>query len=227
MAHFRASSQFSYSRTMKCIDWFERLSATSRILVVTLSCAGAFPSSTSAQTQNPEASTKGFSLGGHITVISVNPDSFDLNGHATDPSRRTVTGGGLTVAYGLNEWLTIALTGDGHESENDRHFAFADIGVQAFLPGGHRVRPHLDIALTGRRTEFDASGYEIGTRGAAISVGGGALCFLSRSFAVDAAVLWTAGDSGRFAGGERIEDLEAIGVSGTRFVIGVRWFAGR
>jgi opacity protein-like surface antigen len=212
---------------MKHIDWFEHISATSRIVIVTLSCAGAFPSPTSAQTHHPEGSTRGFSLGGHVAVIGVNPDAFDMNGQATNPARLTMTGGGLTVAYGLNEWFTIALTGDGRESEHDRHFTFADIGAQVFLPGGSRLRPHFDIALTGRRAEFDAASDEIDTRGAGWSVGGGALYFLSRSFALDAALLWTGGGLDRLADGERVTDVDAIGVSGTRFLIGVRWFAGR
>jgi len=212
---------------MKCIDWFEHISATSRIVVVTLCCVGAFPLSTSAQTDTPEASTQGFSLGGHVAVIRVNPDSLDLNGQATDPMRLTVTGGGVTVAYGLNEWLTIALAGDGHESGNDRHFAFADLGAQVFLPRARRLRPHLDVALTGRRAEFDAADNAIDTRGAGVSVGGGALYFLSRSLALDTALLWTAGNLHRFANGGRVKDLDPIGVSGTRFLVGIRWFAAR
>jgi Outer membrane protein beta-barrel domain len=211
---------------MKHIDWFEHISATSRIVLLTLSCAGAFPSSTSAQTHAPEGFTKGFSVGGHIAVIGVDPGSFDPNHQAPDPARVTLTGGGLTVAYGLNEWLTLTLTGDGHESENDRHFAFADIGAQVFLPRGRRVRPHLDVALTGRRADLDAAGNPIDTRGAGVSVGGGALYFLSPSFAFDAALMWTPGDLHRYADGRRVRDLDAVGVSAMRFLVGVRWFAG-
>jgi hypothetical protein len=212
---------------MKHIHWFEHISATSRIIIFTLSCVGAFASSTSAQTRHTEGSTRGFSLAGHLAVIGVNPDSFDLKRLATNPTRTTMAGGGLTVAYGLNDWLTIALTGDARESGNDRHVAFADLGAQVFLPGGSRVRPHLDLALTGRRAEFDAASNEIDSRGAGLSVGGGALYFLSRSFALDAALLWTPGDLDRYADGERVKDVDAIGVSGTRFLIGVRWFPGR
>jgi hypothetical protein len=133
----------------------------------------------------------------------------------------------LTVAYGLNDWLTIALTGDGRESGNDRHVVFADLGAQVFLPRASRVRPHLDLELTGRRAEFDVSSDEIDGRGAGLSVGGGALYFLSRSFALDAALLWTPGGLDRYADGERVKDVDAIGVSATRFLIGVRWFPGR
>jgi Outer membrane protein beta-barrel domain len=211
---------------MKHTDWFEYISAASRIVVLTLTCAAAFPSSTSAQTHTPEGFTKGFSLGGHLAVIGVNPDSLDPNHKAPDPARVTMTGGGLTVAYGLNEWLTLTLTGDGHESGNDRHFAFADIGAQVFLPPGRRLRLHLDVALTGRRADLDAAGNQIDTRGAGLSVGGGALYFLSPSFALDAALMWTPGDLDRYADGRRVRDLDAVGVSATRFLVGVRWFAG-
>jgi hypothetical protein len=211
---------------MKSITWFEHISATSRIVMFTLSCAGAVSSSTSAQTHDPGGSS-GFSLGGHLAVISVNPDSFDLNHQPTDRSVPTATGGGLTFAYGLNEWFTIALNGDGRESENDRHFAFADIGAQVFLPGKNRLRPHLDIALTGRRAEFDTPSEEIDTRGAGLSLGGGALYFVSRSFALDGALLWTSGHLDRYADGERVKALDGIRISETRFLLGVRWFPGR
>jgi hypothetical protein len=212
---------------MKYIAWFEHTSVTTRIILFTLSCAGAFPSFTSAQTHDREGSTSGFSLGGHVALIGINPHSFDLNGRATNPAGLTVTGGGVTGAYGLNEWLTIAVTGAGHESEDDRHFAFADIGAQVFLSRGRRLRPHVDIALTGRRAEFDVAAKTIDTRGDGLSLGGGALYFFSKSFAIDAAVLWTPGDLDRYTDGERGKDLGAIGVSAARFLIGVRWFPGR
>jgi len=143
------------------------------------------------------------------------------------PSRVTAGGGGLFVAYGVNEWLTVFLNGDGHESEDDRHVTFADIGVQFFLPAGRRVRPHLDVALTGRRTEFTTTSGAIDARGASLSIGGGLLYFVSRSVALDAAVLWTRGDLDQYAEGERVKEADPIGVSGTRVLIGVRWFPRR
>src|SRR5262245_5967832 len=155
----------SYSRTMKYRDWFEELFTDSRVLIVTLFWTVALASPTSAQTQTPDFSTRGFSLGGHAAVIGANPDSFGENGRRTDPARVTAGGGGLVVAYGVNGWLTVALNGDGHESEDDRHLTFADIGVQFFPPAGGRVRPHLDVALTGRRTEFTRASRAIDTRG--------------------------------------------------------------
>ena len=212
---------------MKYIDWFEHISATSRIVIFALSCAVAFSSSASAQAHEPEGSTSGFSLGGHVATIGVNPDSFDLNGQATNRTVLIGTGSGLTIAYGVTEWLTIALNGDGRESENDRHFAFADIGAQVFLPAKSRLRPHFDIALTGRRADFDARGEEIDARGAGLSLGAGALYFVSRSFALEGALLWTPGDLHRYVDGERVKDLDAIGVSGTRALFGIRWFPGR
>src|SRR5262245_10163705 len=212
---------------MKHIDWFEHISPASLIVVFTLGCAIAFPSLALAQTDSPDGSIKGFSLGGHAAVMAVNPGSVDLNGQASNPAGVTVTGTGLTIAYGLNEWFTIALVGDGRETGHDRHFVFADIGAQLFLPRVRRVRPHLDVALTGRRAEFNAAGDEIDTRGAGVSVGGGALYFVSRSLALDTALLWTAGGVHRFADGKRTKGLDPIGISETRFLIGVRWFVGR
>jgi len=95
------------------------------------------------------------------------------------------------------------------------------------LPRGNRLRPHLDVALTGRRAEFDVATGAIDTRGAGWSIGGGVLCFLSRSFALDAALLRTTGDLDQYADDERVKDVDALGVSGTRFLIGVRWYPWR
>jgi len=209
---------------MKRMNWFEALFRASRASSVTLCWTVALASPASAQTQTPDFSTRGFSLGGHAAVIGANPGSFGENSHRTDPARVTGGGGGLVVAYGVNEWLTVALNGDGHESEDDRSLTFADIGAQLFVPTGNRVRPHLDVALTGRRAEFTANGGAIDTRGSSLTIGGGLLYFVSRSFALDAALLWTTGDLDQYVDGERVKDAQAIGVSGTRFLIGVRWF---
>ncbi|HMF93434.1 MAG TPA: outer membrane beta-barrel protein [Vicinamibacterales bacterium] len=212
---------------MKCIDWFEELFRTTCGWIVTLCGIVALASPASAQAQTPDISTRGFSLGGHVAVIGANADSFGENGHRADPARVTAGGGGFVVAYGVNEWLTVALNGDGHESEDDRHLTFADIGAQLFVPAGNRVRPHFDVALTGRRAEFTANSAPFDTRGSSLTIGGGLLYFVSRSFALDAALLWTAGDLDRYADGKRVKDADAIGVSGIRFLIGVRWFLRR
>jgi len=208
---------------MKRMNGFEAICATARIVIFTMCCVGAFAASARSQTHTSDSSTKGFSLGGHVAVIGSNPGSFDLNGQRTDPARVTTAGGGLLVAYGLNEWLAIALNGDGREFQEDRHLAFADIGVQFFLPGGNRLRPHLDVAMTGRRAEFETATGAIDTRGHGVSIGGGVLYFWSRSLALEAALLRTAGDLDRHSDNER----DAIGVSGTRLLMGVRWYPGR
>jgi hypothetical protein len=212
---------------MKNIHWFETTRGTARIVVFTLCGTGAFAPSASAKPPASESSTRGFSLGGHVAVIGSNPDSFDLNGQPTDPPRVTVAGGGVMVAYGVTEWLTVTFNGDGRESGDDRHLSLSDIGAQFFLPGWNRLLPHLHVALTERRAEFEAAGGAIDTRGAGLSVGGGVLYFLSRSFALDATLLRTAGDLDRYADGERVKDVGAIDVSGTRFLIGVRWYPWR
>ena len=208
---------------MKCISGFEAISGTARIVIFTMCCVGAFAASARSQTPTLDSSTKGFSLGGHVAVIGSNPDSFDLNGQRTDPTRVTTAGGGLIVAYGVNEWLTIALNGDGRELEGDRHLSFGDIGLQIFLPGRNGLRPHLDVAMTGRRAEFETAAGAMDTRGHGWSIGGGVLYFWSRSLALDAALLRTAGDLDRHTHGEH----DAIGVSGTRLLLGVRWYPGR
>src|SRR5262245_19431803 len=168
---------------MKWIVWFEEISGTTRVVIFTLCCTGLFASSTWAQTHQMDPSTRGFSFGGHVAVIGANPDQFDLNGHLMNPATMSTAGGGLTNAYGLTEWLTFTLNADGRESEDDRHLSFGDIGAQFFLPGWNNVLPHLDIALTGHRAEFDTANGAIDTRGSGVSLGGGVQHFLSRSFA--------------------------------------------
>lgn len=65
---------------MKWIDWFEKIPETVRVVIFTLCCTGVFPSSTRAQTHQPDPSTRGFLFGGQAAVIGANPDQFDLNG---------------------------------------------------------------------------------------------------------------------------------------------------
>src|SRR5262245_44647477 len=103
---------------MMCRHWFEKFLRTTRTWIVTLCWTVALASPTSAQSQTPDFSTRGFSLGGHAAVIGANPGSFGESGHRTDPARVTSGGGGFVVTYGVNEWFTIALNGDGHESED-------------------------------------------------------------------------------------------------------------
>jgi hypothetical protein len=212
---------------MKCMDWFEELLRTTRLLILTLCCMGVFASPSGAQTHRSDPPTRGFSVGGHVAVIGTNPDQFDLDGQSTNPAGVTITGGGLMVAYGVTDWLTVVLNGDGRERGDDRHLSFGDIGAQVLLPGGNGLRPHIDVALTGRRAEFEAATGATDTRGAGVSFGGGVVYFLSRSFALDATLLRTAGDLDRYADGERVKDVDAIDVSGTRFLIGVRWYPWR
>jgi hypothetical protein len=51
---------------MKWIEWFERISRTALVVVLTLSCTGVFATSTSAQTHQPDPSTRGVSSSGHV-----------------------------------------------------------------------------------------------------------------------------------------------------------------
>jgi hypothetical protein len=60
-----------------------------------------------------------------------------------------------------------------------------------------------------------------------VSFGGGVVYFLSRSFALDATLLRTTGDLDRYADGERVKGVDAVDVSATRFLIGVRWYPWR
>jgi hypothetical protein len=209
---------------MKQLAWFENMFIVVRVAIVL--CVGLLPVCASAQTP-PPASTKGFSVGGHVAIIDSHPDAFDLAGQRTDIEGVTTAGGGASVAYGVTNWLTFVLNGDGRESDEDRHQVFADIGVQFVLPGGSRFRPHLDIALTGRRAEFEASTGTVDTRGASVSLGGGVLYFMSRSLALDATLLRTAGDLDQYVDDKRVTDEEPINISATRLLLGVRWYPGR
>jgi hypothetical protein len=211
---------------MKRVEWFENIFVTIRVAVVLL-CTGLLASSASAQTPPPEPSTKGFSVGGHVAIIGSSPDSIDVNGQRTDIAGVTTPGGGVSVAYGVTDWLTVVLNGDGHETHDDRHLGFADIGAQFFLPGGSGFRPHLDVALTGRRADFETATGTADTRGASLSFGGGVLYFVSRSVALDATLLRSAGDLDQYVDDKRLKDGDAIGVPATRLLIGLRWYPGR
>jgi hypothetical protein len=211
---------------MRHIQWFENIIVPIRISLILL-CVGALGCPASAQTAPHNASTKGFSVGGHVAIIGSSPDSVDVNGQHTDIETVTTIGGGATIAYGVNDWLTVFLNGDGHESDEDRHLAFADLGAQLFLWGRSGFRPHLDIAFTGRRADFDAAITTVDTRGASLSFGGGVLYFMSPSFAIDGTLLRTEGDLDRYVDGQRVRGADGISVPATRLLVGVRWFPGR
>jgi hypothetical protein len=86
-----------------------------------------------------QVTTTGFFVGGHVSVEIAN--------------------GGTA----FTDSLTVYLSGDGRESEEDRHLAHGDLGVELFLPGEQRLRPHIGMALTApRRSALRSPGWKDG-----------------------------------------------------------------
>lgn len=195
--------------------------------VMALCAIGLFAEPALAQGQQGPPSTKGFSVGTQMTLASRQAVDGPLNGQPGGADGATRIGGGASVAYGITEWLTLYMNGDGAEAEEDRVLAFGDIGARIFPTRGQRLRPYLDLAFTGRKAEFDAGTQTIDARGAGWSFGGGALYFLTSSLALDASVTQSVGGLDQFRDGTRAKNLEAIDVNSTRVSIGIRWYPGR
>lgn len=162
-----------------------------------------------------------------MSIATADADTTLVDGQPINPDRVTGVGGGLFLGYGITDWLTIYLNGDGRESGEDLHLTHADIGARYSFLRGQRVRPHLDVALTGKRADFDIGSPPLDTRGAGWTVGGGVSWFLSRSLAFDASLLQSGGALSQFKDDERIKGLDDVGVNSTRVNIGIRWYPGR
>jgi opacity protein-like surface antigen len=197
-----------------------------RVHHVVCLCCLLLPAASSAQQTQPW-STKGFSVGGHLSIATAGADTTVVDGQPVNVDRVTGVGGGLFLGYGITDWLTIYLNGDGRESGEDLHLTHADIGARYSFLSGQRVRPHLDAAITGKRAEFDTGSPALDTRGAGWTVGGGVSWFLSRSFAFDASLLQSGGALSRFKDDQRIRDVDTVGVNSTRVNIGISWYPGR
>jgi len=177
-----------------------------------------------AEGQPSPASTKGFSIGTHASFGRRDADPVRLGGQLFDTEAGHRTGGGFSLAYGIDDGLTVYLNGDG--GERDEHvLAHGDLGAQLLLRRGHRLRPHLDVALTGRKAEFEAGPQWLEGRGTGVSFGAGALYFPSSSIALDLTFLRTVGELDRYRDGARAGSLGTSWT--TRANLGIRWYPGR
>ena len=92
--------------------------------VMALCAIGLFAEPALAQGQQGPPSTKGFSVGTQMTLASRQAVDGPLNGQPGGADGATRIGGGASVAYGITEWLTLYMNGDGAEAEEDRVLAF-------------------------------------------------------------------------------------------------------
>jgi len=169
-----------------------------RRIVLGLCLVGILGPATWAEAAQGKPATKGFWVEGHFTLGSGDGAEVRLNGEVLKTKRETNVGGGLSVAYGATEWLTVYLNGDGTEGDEEHVLSHGDLGAQVFLRSGHRLRPHLDVALTGRRVVLDAGAQTIDARGSGLSLGGGVVYFLSSALALDATLLRSVGELDQF-----------------------------
>jgi opacity protein-like surface antigen len=136
---------------------------------------------TVAQAQNGDDlvyKTKGFSLNASLLGASWTMDDLGIDAD---------NGGGLGLKLGYNfssyvgvfTSLNAALM---NPDEDEYVLAHFDIGLQGtFRPDTARLRPYLNVAASGMTAQDD----EIEINGAGVSLGGGALIFLSRNLALD------------------------------------------
>jgi hypothetical protein len=183
----------------------------------------------SAATSAQESTTRGFTLGAHISGASITPEDGDQSNAA---------GAGLFFGYGFNRTVQLFLQLDGAEFdvedpeiEGKWTMGHADLGVRFhFANSLRRWVPYLQATLTGRAVSVEDAVVngnpenEVSLTGSALSLGGGILFYFNETFAADVQLI---GSAGRFTeirvNNVTVGGLERDATSG-RFNLGVLWW---
>ncbi len=115
---------------------------------------------------------------------------------------------GLRAGYGFSNRFTLYLGIDGagmnggngflgHESDDDYGMVYVELGGRFHFRSGRKLVPYADAALSVIGLGYEGSGafdnIDIAYGGAGLSLGGGALYFLSPTVALDAGMVFTPG----------------------------------
>jgi hypothetical protein len=183
----------------------------------------------SAPALSQESTTRGFTLGGHISAATITPEDGD---------RSNAGGGGLFFGYGFNRTVQLFLQLDGAEFdvedadvEGKWTMGHGDLGVRFHFANSLRSWvPYLQAALSARGVSVDDAVVngnpetDVGFYGGAFSLGGGILFYFNETFAAELQLI---GSGGRFTeikvDNVTVSGLEIDATSG-RFNIGVSWW---
>lgn len=140
-----------------------------------------FFATTTLQAQNEAVGTyetKGFYLNASVLGASWTMDELDIDAESGG-------GAGLKLGYNFNNNFGLFTSLDAalmNPDEGEYVLAHFDIGLQGtFGAATSRFRPFLNLVASGMSAQDD----EIEINGAGISIGGGALVFLTRSVALN------------------------------------------
>lgn len=172
---------------------FARLTALGSLALLLMLAAGAPPAA--AQDSN----TRGFffQFAFDSQVVDYDDDAFDGED----------TGGGISLraGYGLSRVVTLfggiggaGLDGEDNDVVDDEYgWGSAEIGARFNLRPGRKLVPYADVALRGVVATADEPDFEF--EGGALGIGGGVSYFISRAFALDAALR---------VGGGRLDEVD-------------------
>lgn len=180
--------------------------------------------------QAQESTTRGFNIGAHLSAASLS-----VEGEA----RNEAGGAGLSVAYGFNRSFALFLQLDGArfddqataDVEGDWTLGHVDLGLRYSFANSLRkwvpyVQAAVDLrAVTVKNPVVDgAERDEAELSGSGLTLGGGIAYHFTETFALDAQLLWTAGEFTTL----RVENVTVSGfdvdADSGRFNLGVSWW---
>jgi opacity protein-like surface antigen len=141
--------------------------------------------------------THGFIIGANGQGAALTPDNGDTEKGG---------GGGLDLAWGFRNGLSIFLSGSGSRMEpedelaDDYDLTAADFGVRyTFRNDDARLRPFAEVAVTAVGVEFQDVEFfgersDVEIRGPAWTLGGGLGFYITPSTALDLGVRWSKGN---------------------------------
>lgn len=184
------------------------------------------PAGTVAQS----STTRGLSLGFHLSGASLAVEGEDSNGAA---------GGGLSVGYGFNRNFMLFAQLDGAQFDDqvsgdvqgDWRLGHVDLGVRYhFASTLRRWVPYAQAAFTFRAVTVEdptvdgVQRNEVELSGGGLTLGGGLAVYLSEAFSLDAQLLFTGGEFTTL----RVDNVSASGfdvdATSGRFNLGVAWW---
>lgn len=146
---------------------------------------------------------------------------------------------GLRAGYGVSDRVTLyfGLEGadldggsrlPGLDTDETSGLVYAELGGRFHFRPGHRLVPYADVAVAviGAGSEARAYGGDVGYGGAGLSLGGGALYFLSPTVALEGGASFTPGSLMERDLGGADEDI-GVGVAGVRMHVGLTFYPFR
>lgn len=146
---------------------------------------------------------------------------------------------GLRAGYGVSDRFTLYLGLEGADldggsrlpgldTDETSGLVYAELGGRFHFRPGHRLVPYADaaIAVIGAGSEARAYDGDVGYGGAGLSLGGGALYFLSPTVAIEGGASFTPGSLMERDLGGADEDI-GVGVAGVRIHVGLTFYPFR